>query len=162
MPKDLRSRVKAGPYSRPPLSMPALGAMPKGRELYVGRVGQWAIGRVVRWFGKADDSSHWYELAFAPPGGAAEWFDLAPARRAIGAAVNGSWAFPEDEDISPCSASASARRLGDLTKHVRAVHEKRRDHACPHCAAAFGQAGHLTKHVRTMHKDDGEDGLLLL
>ena len=98
---------KAGPYSRLPLTMPGVGAVPKGRELYVGRGGQWVLGRVVRWFGKADDSRHWYELAFAH-GGATEWFDLSPARRAIGTAAGGSWAFPEDEDISP----ACARRLG--------------------------------------------------
>jgi uncharacterized C2H2 Zn-finger protein len=36
--------------------------------------------------------------------------------------------------------------------HVRTVHEKRKDHACPHCAAAFGTAGHLTTHVRTVHE----------
>ena len=39
-----------------------------------------------------------------------------------------------------------------LTAHVRAVREKRRDHACPHCAAAFGTAQHLTTHVRTVHE----------
>ena len=33
--------------------------------------------------------------------------------------------------------------------HVRT---KRRDHACPHCAAAFGQASHLITHVRTVHE----------
>ena len=31
-------------------------------------------------------------------------------------------------------------------------HEKRRDHACPHCAAAFGRAGAVTVHVRTVLK----------
>ena len=35
--------------------------------------------------------------------------------------------------------------------HVRTVHEKRRDHTCPHCVAAFGQASNLTAHVRTVH-----------
>jgi uncharacterized C2H2 Zn-finger protein len=39
-----------------------------------------------------------------------------------------------------------------LRTHVRTVHEQRRDHACPHCDAAFGQAGHLRRHVRTVHK----------
>ena len=39
-----------------------------------------------------------------------------------------------------------------LTRHVRAVHEKRRDHACPQCDAAFGQAGDLRVHVRTVHE----------
>jgi hypothetical protein len=28
------------------------------------------------------------------------------------------------------------------------VHEKRKDHACPHCAAAFGKASDLTRHVQ--------------
>ena len=44
------------------------------------------------------------------------------------------------------------RRARDL--HVRTVHEKRKDHACPHCAAAFGEAGTLTTHVRTQHPDN--------
>jgi hypothetical protein len=39
-----------------------------------------------------------------------------------------------------------------MTKHVRTVHEKRKDHACPHCAAAFGTAGNLRTHVRTVHE----------
>jgi hypothetical protein len=50
--------------------------------------------------------------------------------------------------------------------HVRAVHEKRRDHTCPHCAAAFAQASNLTKHVRMVHKkrrdrDVGDPALAL-
>ena len=198
MPKDNRSLPpKAGPYSRPMLRMPEVGAMPKGTSLWVGRGGQWVIGTVIRWSGEGD-SSHWYELAFDAAGGASEWHDLAPARRAIGTAVGGSWAFPEDEDISVCSAGARRRGGGGadwaaeqaeqteprqsaragagnaggeqvrthacphcaaafgeankLMAHVRTVHEKRRDHACPHCAAAFGRASNLTKHVRTVHE----------
>ena len=59
MPKAQRARVpRAGPFSRPPLPLPAVGAMPLGRELWVGRGGQWALGRVVRWYGEADDSRH--------------------------------------------------------------------------------------------------------
>ena len=89
--------------------------MPKGTSLWVGRGGQWVIGTVVRWSGEADDSSHWYELAFkAAGGGANEWHDLAPARRAIGTAVGGSWSFPEDEDISLCSVVPGARRRDGL------------------------------------------------
>ena len=42
--------------------------------------------------------------------------------------------------------------MSHLTRHVRAMHEKRKDHACPHCAAAFGQANNLTTHVRTVHE----------
>ena len=116
MPKDDRSRrPKAGPLSRPPLRMPVVGAMPKGTSLWVGRGGQWVIGTVIRWSGEADDSSHWYELTFEPLGsGAREWYDLAPARRAIGTAVGGSWSFPEDEDISLCSVVPGARRRDGL------------------------------------------------
>ena len=42
--------------------------------------------------------------------------------------------------------------VGNLNKHVRTVHEKRRDHACPQCDAAFGEASTLRKHVRTVHE----------
>ena len=52
---------------------------------------------------------------------------------------------------------------------MRTVHEKRKDHACPHCAAAFSQANKLTRHVcaRSARKaqqdadadDDDIDGL---
>jgi hypothetical protein len=48
---------------------------------------------------------------------------------------------------------------------VRTSHEQRRDHACPHCAAAFGTASNLTAHVRAVHRQgeqsDDEEGLLL-
>ena len=37
------------------------------------------------------------------------------------------------------------------------MHEKRRDHACPHCAAAFGEASSLTKHMRTQHPDNTQN-----
>jgi hypothetical protein len=42
-------------------------------------------------------------------------------------------------------------------RHVRTAHEKRRDYACPHCAAAFTQASSLTTHVRTQHLDNTQD-----
>ena len=48
--------------------------------------------------------------------------------------------------------AAAFGTAGSLTRHVRVVHEKRKDHACPQCAAAFGTAGHLTKHVLTVHE----------
>jgi len=44
--------------------------------------------------------------------------------------------------------TAAFGTAGSLTKHVRVVHEKRRDHACSHCATAFGEAINLTRHVR--------------
>ena len=39
-----------------------------------------------------------------------------------------------------------------LRTHLRTVHEQRRDHACPQCDAAFGAAQHLRTHVRTVHE----------
>ena len=59
MPKDERSRKMptAGPYSRLPLPPPAVGAVPKGTSLWVGRGGQWVIGTVIRWSGEGGDSS---------------------------------------------------------------------------------------------------------
>jgi uncharacterized C2H2 Zn-finger protein len=42
------------------------------------------------------------------------------------------------------------------------VHEQRRDHACPQCDAAFGQAGDLSRHVRAVHEQREEEELLLL
>ena len=39
-----------------------------------------------------------------------------------------------------------------LKTHVQTVHEKRRDFACPHCAAVFGTSGSLKRHVQTVHE----------
>ena len=68
-------------------------------------------------------------------------------------------AAPRKQSTAPyvkphaCAQCAAAfGKAGDLTRHVRTVHEKRRDNACPHCAAAFGRASVLTKHVRIMHE----------
>ena len=43
-------------------------------------------------------------------------------------------------------------KVSDLRKHVRTVHEQRRDHACPQCDAAYGKASHLRTHVRSVHE----------
>ena len=58
---------------------------------------------------------------------------------------------------SHCDAAFTA--AGSLKKHVRTVHEQRRDHACSQCDAAFGKASHLGVHVRTVHKQhkDGHE-----
>jgi uncharacterized C2H2 Zn-finger protein len=53
-------------------------------------------------------------------------------------------------------------QAGHLRRHVRGVHEKRQDHACPQCDAAFGAAGSLRTHVRTVHEQREEEELLLL
>jgi hypothetical protein len=165
MPKDDRSRRPKGPLSRPPLRMPVVGAIPKGTSLWVGRGGQWVIGTVVRWSGEADDSSHWYELAFEAAGGASEWHDLAPARRAIGTAVGGSWSFPADEDISLCSAGVrrcgggGGRAVEQAEPRTRADDgagragvEQTRVRVCPHCAATFTQSSGMRRHVRIVHE----------
>jgi hypothetical protein len=39
-----------------------------------------------------------------------------------------------------------------LKTHIETVHEKRRDHACPHCPSAFGEKGHLTRHIKVVHE----------
>ena len=39
-----------------------------------------------------------------------------------------------------------------LKRHIETVHEKRRDHACPHCPSAFGVKSHLTKHIKVVHE----------
>ena len=48
--------------------------------------------------------------------------------------------------------AAAFGHAGHLTTHVRMVHEKRRDHACPHCDYKAGQAGNLRTHVRMVHE----------
>ena len=49
----------------------------------------------------------------------------------------------------PPGAAAFAT-ASDLTKHVRAVHEKRRDYPCPHCeGVAFGEASKQSSAPRT-------------
>ena len=50
--------------------------------------------------------------------------------------------------------AAAFRKPGELKKHVRLVHEKRRDHVCRCCSAAFGQASDLKKHMRSQHPND--------
>ena len=41
-----------------------------------------------------------------------------------------------------------------LARHIRTVHEKRRDYACPHCDAAFARAQHRAYHMHAKHPDD--------
>ena len=39
-----------------------------------------------------------------------------------------------------------------MSRHVRTLHEQRKDHACPQCDTAFGQASDLRTHIRTVHE----------
>ena len=57
------------------------------------------------------------------------------------------------DHVCPHCAAAFGQ-AGHLTMHVRTVHDKRKDHACPHCAAAFGKASNRTEHVRTQHPEN--------
>ena len=61
-----------------------------------------------------------------------------------------------------CAHCAAAfGQASHLTRHVHAVHEKRRDHACPHCDAVFGEAGSLTTHVRVVVHEKRRDHIEL-
>ena len=56
--------------------------------------------------------------------------------------------------------AAAFGEAGSLKKHVQTVHEKRRDFACPHCAAAFGRACDLKRHVQTVHEKQRDLSLI--
>ena len=55
--------------------------------------------------------------------------------------------------ICPQCAAAFARP-SKLARHIRTVHEKRRDYACPHCDAAFARAQHRAYHMHAKHPND--------
>ena len=60
---------------------------------------------------------------------------------------------PKIKRAHPCDqCESSFSRPSDRERHVRCVHEKRRDFACPQCTAAFGKADHLKTHIRTVHE----------
>ena len=46
-------------------------------------------------------------------------------------------------------------------EEIKPSKRTQRDHACPQCDAAFGQAGHLRTHVRMVHEQREEEELLL-
>jgi DNA-directed RNA polymerase subunit RPC12/RpoP len=55
--------------------------------------------------------------------------------------------------VYACPHCASTfTNTGSKNRHVRTVHEKRRDHACPQCDYKTGQAGTLRVHVRVVHE----------
>ena len=59
--------------------------------------------------------------------------------------------LPMPQNVGKLSSTLVLHADG-LKTHVQMVHEKRRDFACPHCAAAFGRAGKLKTHVQTVHE----------
>lgn len=46
---------------------------------------------------------------------------------------------------------------GNLTKHIRTVHEKRRPFACGVCGASFGLKSDLKRHDSAVHADKDKD-----
>lgn len=57
---------------------------------------------------------------------------------------------PRPYTCDECGSSHS--RSGNLAKHVRLVHGRRRPHACPECGARFGQRSNLSAHARAVHR----------
>jgi len=39
-----------------------------------------------------------------------------------------------------------------MVVHCRTVHERRRDHKCPHCSSRFGRASDMQTHCKTVHE----------
>ena len=50
--------------------------------------------------------------------------------------------------------AATFGHASSLNKHVRTVHEQRRDYKCPHCPAAFGRANNRARHMHSKHPND--------
>ncbi len=40
---------------------------------------------------------------------------------------------------------------GTLKKHIKAVHDKIKDHTCIQCNAKFSTNGDLQRHIKTVH-----------
>ena len=40
---------------------------------------------------------------------------------------------------------------GNLTRHIKTVHEKIRAFKCEHCKMSLGQAGHKKQHMEGVH-----------
>mmetsp|Transcript_8558 Transcript_8558/g.25721 ORF Transcript_8558/g.25721 Transcript_8558/m.25721 type:complete len:458 (+) Transcript_8558:1061-2434(+) len=56
-----------------------------------------------------------------------------------------------------CKTCGSAfRGKYEMQRHVKSVHERRRDHKCSNCTKSFSQRGHLNEHNRSVHQGDGE------
>ena len=53
----------------------------------------------------------------------------------------------------PCeTCSYIATQKGDLTRHVKSVHDKIRDHVCNECGKAFSEKKDMRKHDNAVHK----------
>jgi hypothetical protein len=39
-----------------------------------------------------------------------------------------------------------------MVRHCKTVHERRRNHQCPHCSSRFGRAGDMRRYCKTVHE----------
>lgn len=53
--------------------------------------------------------------------------------------------------------NASIKRKYDVQRHIRSVHERRRDFQCTRCPQAFFRSSHLKDHMRGAHPDTSEN-----
>ena len=51
------------------------------------------------------------------------------------------WFCGRQKEQARTRYSSTTANADSRTRRGRTVHEKRRDHACPHCPVAFGAAG---------------------
>ena len=42
--------------------------------------------------------------------------------------------------------------IGNLKKHVNAVHKEIKDHKCENCGKSFANSGHLKRHIKAVHE----------
>ena len=76
-------------------------------------------------------------------------------RSAISPAAKRSGAAPQAAHVClQCSSSFPVKDR--LARHVRAVHEQRRDHKCKQCGSRFADMSHLNRHVRSVHEGQRE------
>ncbi|KAA8490985.1 Zinc finger protein [Porphyridium purpureum] len=72
----------------------------------------------------------------------------------------GSCASHQDElSSSPCprtfrceTCGKEFRRMSELRRHAKTIHEGVRKHSCSQCDLSFSQLSHLNSHIRTIHE----------
>lgn len=52
--------------------------------------------------------------------------------------------------------NVNIRRKFDLQRHIRCVHEGKREHQCSLCLQSFTQRGHLNVHIKTTHEGSSD------
>lgn len=57
-----------------------------------------------------------------------------------------------DDKKHQCKQCLSRFKMrGDLLRHVKIVHEKKKMYSCAHCDKKFGHSGHLNRHIQSVH-----------